>query len=635
MTQNLVDPASANPYPQRTMLPPRRRKPPRVNPWLIRLPVLVFTGSILLMVVLGIFLAALQIRFTDRIVPGVSALGVDLSGLTTDEAHTVLSDSFTYASETVFTFRHGDRFWQMTAGDLGVKFDVDATVAEAFTVGHEGDLVGDLMTQGRVWFSQENIPPILSYDQNVALEKLNAIADELYQGPVNASLVIDGTQVVTTSGQVGRTVDLETTIARLNDAIVGMESGVELPLVVNETPPIVWNVEDAANRARTALSAPVSLVASNENGQQLGPWSATPEQIAALLSVTLDDNGDGTRSYYVNLNTTAFEGFLETLAPGLIASPVNARFHFNEGTRQLEVIQPAVSGRELNVTETLARMEEAIFSSDNRVAPMAFNYTLAKYHNQISAAELGITQLVGEATTFYSGSEINRRTNIAVSASKFDGVIIAPGEEFSFNYHLGDISLENGFVEGKVIFGGRTVTGVGGGVCQVSTTAFRAAFQLGYPIIERNSHGYRVGYYEQQGSAPGLDAAIWQPERDFRFLNDTPHHLLIETAIYPGQDAIQFRFYSTDTGRRVVLDDAIVKNIEPAPPVKYEANGELQLGQILQVDYAAEGADVTVYRKIYDASGNLLTEDHVYTHYLPWQAIFQVSPNDSRLATQT
>ena len=210
-------------------------------------------------------------------------------------------------------------------------------------------------------------------------------------------------------------------------------------------------------------------------------------------------------------------------------------------------------------------------------------------------------------------------------------MIIGPGEEFSFNYLLGDISIENGFVEGKVIFGGRTVTGIGGGICQVSTTAFRAAFQGGFAITERNSHGYRVSYYEQNNTLPGLDAAIWQPERDFRFQNNTPYHLLIETDFYPAQDAIQFRFYSTKYWQTEV-EEAIIKNVIPAPPDKFVPSKDLQPGEIRQIDYSADGAEVTVYRNVYDMSGQLATRDYEYTYYLPWQAIYEVAPGDKRLA---
>ncbi len=624
-------PAHPSSYPYR----PRRPSRPPINPWLVRLPVLFFSGGILLVVVLLIFLAAFQLRYMEKIVPGVSALGLDLSGMTQEEAAAVLSTRFTYDDEAIFTLRYGDQVWQMTAGELGVSFDAEATAEEAFIAGHSGNVFTDLGAQAFSWFNGRSIAPVVKYDQNIARQRLLDIASTINRPAIDASLVISGTQVITTEAQTGRTLDIPATLALLDNAIMNMTSGQEITLVINETPPTIWDVQQAAQRARIALSGPVTLVATDANGQPLGPWTATVEQIAALLQVELVDNGDGTRSYAVNIDMSAFESFLNELAPGLIIPPRDGRFQFNEATGQLEPIVPAITGRELNVEATLERLEASVFNAGNRTVAMAFNLIEPMYHNNITAAELGITQLVAEATTYFAGSSSERRHNIAVGASRINGVIIPPGEEFSFNTVLGDISYENGFVDGKVIFGGRTVDGIGGGICQVSTTAFRAAFFGGYAIIERNSHGYRVGYYEQGGHPPGLDAAIWQPQRDFRFQNDTPYHLLIEAEVFPSQNALQFRFYSTNPGRRVEIETPIIRDIVPALPTIYEANAALQPGQSLQVDYAAEGADVTIYRNIYDLEGNLIRRDYIYTHYLPWAAIIQVAPGDARLQQNT
>lgn len=261
---------------------------------------------------------------------------------------------------------------------------------------------------------------------------------------------------------------------------------------------------------------------------------------------------------------------------------------------------------------------------------MAFDYLQPRYHNNITAAELGITEMVVEATTSYAGSEPDRRNNIAVGAALYDGIIIGPGEEFSFNYWLGELSEEAGFTEGNVIYGGRTVKGIGGGICQISTTVFRAAFKGGYLIIERNAHPYRVGYYEHN-SPPGLDAAIWTPDRDFRFQNDTPYHLLLETEVFPASNTMQFRFYSSPSGRQVEIQQPVIRDVVSPRETRYESNPDLNPGEILQVDYAAEGADVTVIRIVRDSTGTVLREDSIYTHYLPWGAIFQVAPGDTRL----
>lgn len=622
-----LSPANQN---QNPYLPPRPAPPPRVNPWLIRLPVLFITGIILLLVVLLGLLAVFRLGYAGRVTPGVSAYGVDLGGMTRDEAVAALSQRFDYDQTAVFNLRDGESYWQLTAGELGVNFDAEATVDQALAISHDDGAVGDIIDQARVWFNGTAIAPIIQYDQNVAVERLTAIAAQINRQMLDATLTLNGTQVVTTPAQPGRALNIPATMAALDNALLNLTNGGDISLVIEERFPAVISTQATAAQLNAALSGPLELVADGPNGEQLGPWVASVDQIASLLRVDMIENPGGGAQYQASVDMGAFEDFLMTLAPGLIASPQNGRFHFDDTTRQLEVLEPAINGRELNIEETLFRLEQAVFRYDNRTVPMAFNYTLPTYHNNVTAAELGITELVAEATTYYTASTPNRRHNIAEGASRFDGLIIGPGEEFSFNYWLGDVSLEAGFLESKVIAGERTVDGIGGGICQVSTTVFRAAFTGGFTIIERNSHAYRVGFYELNGP-PGLDAAIWTPDRDFRFQNDTPYHLLIETSVYPANETIQFRLYSTNPGRVVEIQEPTIRNIVPALAPGYEPNSDLQPGQAVQVDWAAEGADVNVVRIIRDENGNEIKRDNIFTHYLPWRAVYQVAPGDSRL----
>ncbi|RMF80298.1 MAG: hypothetical protein D6737_08460 [Chloroflexi bacterium] len=610
-------------------------EPTPINPWLIRLPLLALMSGVLIVLILAGLWAALRTQYADRIVPGMSAYGVDLSGMTREQAIVTLEAQFTYDDEAVFTFRDGDRFWQMTAGELGVSFDAAATIDEVFASGHSGNPVADLVDQAGAWVSGRDVAPIVTYDQNVTVERLLAIAEEINRPAQNATLVFDGTDVSTAPSATGRTLDITATLNQLDSAVLNFTTGTELPLVVNETPPIIWEAETTANQIRAALSGPLQLFATDLDGSTLGPWTVSTDQIAALLHVQLVDNGDGTQRYETSIDMNVFGDFLETLAPGLIRVPQNARFHFDEATRELEVIQPSIAGRELDVQGTLALLQDAVFDRNNRTVPMAFHFIQPQYHENLSAAELGITELVSSSRSFYAGSSENRRINIAQSAARFDGVIVAPGEEFSYNKILGDISPEEGFVEGFVIVGGRTVRGVGGGVCQVSTTAFQAAFHAGFPITERWAHGYRVGYYET-GEGVGMDAVIFQsddpaiPSLDMRFINDTPYHLLIETSIIPAEDAVEFRFYSTHDGRQVIKHEPIITGEVPQNPTIYEPNSDLAPGQQLQVDWGVDGADVTVRRTIIDAAGNE-REDNFFSHYIPWQNVIQVAPGDPRL----
>ena len=613
------------PYPQ-----PQPDAPTGMNPWWIRLPILMVTGGVLLVLVLIMALASFRFAYLDRITPGVYVNGVSLAGMTQQEAVAALSQWFTYPDSTVFTFRHDNQVWQFTAGELGVSFDAEGTVAQALAVSNNTSAMRGLLDQASAWFSGKAIAPILRYDPNLAYQKLVEIAQSINRPAQNAHLELHGTQLITAPAQMGYTMDVDATLARLSPYLQNLYGGAELPLVVHETAPALADVETIAQQLQVVFSAPIQLTAHGMNGEILGPWTISTDQLQALVRLELVDNGNGTFTYAPQIDMSAFAQSLEALAPGLIGLPKDGRFQFDDRTGQLVMIQPSTSGRTLNVEATLLALESAVFSATNRVVPMVFDYVPARYHDNITAQELGITQMVGEATTLFTGSGANRVHNIIQSANRFNGIILAPDEELSFNDILGEVSLEAGFVESKVISGERTADGIGGGVCQVSTTLFRAALNGGYWINERSGHAYRVGFYELN-APPGLDAAIWTPSQNFRFVNDSPYHMLIEVDVFTDRNEIQFRLYSTNPGRIVEILPPTIQN-ETAPlPARYEVNTDLQLGQIIQVDWAVGGADVTTVRLIKDLEGKVIRTDRVFTHYQAWGAIYQVAPGDSRL----
>jgi vancomycin resistance protein YoaR len=217
--------------------------------------------------------------------------------------------------------------------------------------------------------------------------------------------------------------------------------------------------------------------------------------------------------------------------------------------------------------------------------------------------------------------------NIALAASKFHGVVIPPGEVFSFNQHLGEVSKENGFDESLIIYGNRTTVGIGGGVCQVSTTAFRTAFFGGFELIERWAHGYRVSWYETN-SGPGLDATIYTPEVDLKFRNDTGHYLLIQTETDLQAGTLTFRFYGTNSGREVIVSEPELTNIVKHGPPVYEKDPTLPKGITKQIDWPKDGLDVTVTRTV-KAGDVIIHEDVIESHYRPWRAVYKVGTSET------
>ncbi|MCL4239055.1 MAG: VanW family protein [Anaerolineae bacterium] len=607
---------------------------PPLNPWVTRLFMLTLTGVVLLLCVLAILVSGYQFLHRDQIHPGVSTvMGVDLAGMTRQEAIQALAGRFAYADSATFTFHYGSQTWQYSAAQLGVALDIEATVDAAYRVGREGGAFENLFTQLETRLYGQPIVPVVTFDQSVAERVLSEIAGAYVNRPVvNATLTIRDGRAIAAPAQAGRTVDVAATLSALRQEIVRLATRSEITLVVAETEPTTWDASAAAERVNLALSAPVEFYVAPEDGIDKGPWVAQVNSLEQMLDMTLEQNPDGTGTYTVAVRLDEPRAFLSELAPSLAVRPANARFIFNDETKQLEVIQNSVTGRALDVEQTVAQFERAVFASDpaERRVRLVFSQTSPAIPDTATAAELGIIERVVQKTTYYYGSTAARRHNIEVASANFHGLVIPPGGVFSFNEWLGDVSAESGYEQGLIIVGNQTITGVGGGVCQVATTAFQTAFYGGYPILERIEHAYRVGYYEE-GEGPGMDATVYSPIVDFRFRNDTPYHLLIETYVNPGASTITWKFYSTSMNRRVTKEGPVVRNQTSPPPPIYRASSALAPGQIRQVDYAVSGADVYVWRTVYEGDRVIIDREEFRSHYVPWASQFEVAPGDPRI----
>jgi vancomycin resistance protein YoaR len=626
--------APNQPYPRQPYPYARAPRPRRARPWPLRLTLLFFAGVILLFFVMMILVAGYEFVHQDEIYPGVSTvLGVDLAGMNRQEAIATLSDRFAYADQATFTFHYGDRSWKFTAAELGVSLDVEATVNAAYNAGRDGSRLENLMKQFDMRTNGYPVAPVVVYNQTEAARLLTEIAQSFIDRPViDATLTIHDHKAIAPPSQIGRSVNIPATLSVLRKEILALNTRSEITLAVQETPPTIWEADATAEQINLALSGPVEFYIAPEEGSNKGPWVAQIDSLQEMLVIDQVQHEDGTASYQLSVSLDQPRDFLAEIAPELTTQPVNARFIFDDETSQLEVIQNSVNGRALDIEHTVAQFEEALFSPDpaNRRVRLIFQDVIPAINDQATARELGITELVVQKTTYFYGSTAARRRNIEVATANFHGLVIPPNTEFSFNKWLGDVSTESGYEQGLIIVGNQTITGVGGGVCQVATTAFQTAFYGGYPILERVEHAYRVGYYEE-GEGPGLDATVYAPIVDFRFLNDTPYYLLIETYYNPNNSTLTWKFYSTSMNRRVVKEGPIVKSPTSPPPPIYHANSALSPGQIRQIDYAVSGADVYVYRTVYQDDRIIIDHEEFHSHYVPWADQYEVAPSDSRI----
>ncbi|MGD1996121.1 MAG: VanW family protein [Anaerolineae bacterium] len=561
---------------------------------------------------------AFELYLGNRIYPGVQVWGVPLGGKGLDEAAEALDSHLTALQQPVLILRGPERSWQIRPADLGLRLVAEATAQEAFRVGR-GPSEG-LFAHLRLLLFGHSPPPILSYDEATARLYLETLAEEIDRQPVDAALTLEGTTPISSPAESGRALDVAATLSAVESSLGDLVGGGRIDLVMREISPQVTDAEPARERAELLLSEPFLLMLPNPREGDPGPWQLSPEELAGLLTTFAVDG-----RLEATLDEQALRSYLEGLAPALAVEPVNARFHFDEAAGQLEVIAPSTEGRALDLEASLRNVLAAV-EAGQHLAPLTVQSVPPTYSETATAEALGIRELVGEGDSYFIGSPSGRDHNIRLAASRFDGVVIGPGETFSFNEYLGEVSAEAGYDESYVTAGEQLAIEVGGGICQVSTTAFRAALWGGYPITERWYHYQRVGYYELRGYGPGFDATVYSPVVDFKFANDRSAALLIDTEVEEETHRLVFRFYSTDDGRELEIEGPeITDETEPGPPI-YELDESLDPGTMIRWQSATNGLTATVERWVRDSEGNLLHHDTFVSQYAPRRAAYHYGP---------
>jgi len=569
-----------------------------------------------------------QLIYAGRIFPGVSVAGVELSGLSPNDAALKLSQTLSFPITGKILFRAADSVWVASPAELGMVFDPSASALAAYELGRSGGLFGALAGQVSAGGLGADVSPVLIFDQRVAYTYLQNIATQVNQPIVEANLRLDGTNVVAEPGQVGRLLNLDATLIYLGAQLQSFRDG-EVPLVIQEAAPKLQDVSSQADAARRIISQPLTITVPNYRDGDPGPWTYDIPVIAKMIKVNVVENS-GKSEMQVGLDLVALRLSLNELKTYVDRQPASARFIFNDETGQIEPIKSSSVGRLMDVEASITAINDALLRGEHTVA-VVVGEQQPLVADTATGADLGITQEIAAHTTYFYGSSNERIQNIVAASEQFHGVLVAPGETFSMGNALGDVSLENGFAEALIIYGGRTIKGVGGGVCQVSTTLFRTVFFAGFPVVERYSHAYRVSYYEKTASndidpnLAGLDATVYFPLVDFKFTNDTPYWLLMETYVNVDARTLTWKIYSTPDGRSVTWETTGPSNVVPAPAPVFEENPDLKAEQIKQVDYPAQGADVNVTRSVW-RNGQVYFSDQFQTHYQPWAAVCEYGP---------
>ena len=453
------------------------------------------------------------------------------------------------------------------------------------------------------------IEPVFSLEENQLVEAIASVSAQINIPTKEPEVVITEGKVVVTAGENGQEVDERKLMQAIRRAI-RQASDLNVEVSVRQLQPKLTEgqVGQLKSRAEKILGKTLEVILSDGLGKQT--WTVGTDQVVVWLTPT-------------GWKGREIEEWVGSLAQTVDRPAQNAHFKFL-GPNRVEEFAPAKEGikiRQQQMVSLLVGYLEELEISDKK--SINVEIPVEKEKPEVKTADvnnLGIKELIGRGESLFAGSIPNRIFNIKKAAENMNGVLVAPGETFSFNKYVGDISAAGGYKSAYIIKEGRTVLGDGGGVCQVSTTLFRAILAAGLPIEERTAHAYRVHYYEED-SQPGFDATIFTPSVDLKFKNDTLAYILIQTTVNEAQTKLVFELYGTSDGRKVEISKARVWDVTPPPPDLYQDDPTLPAGQVRQVDWRAWGAKVAFDYKV-TRGEEVLQNRTFYSNYRPWQAIY-------------
>jgi vancomycin resistance protein YoaR len=462
--------------------------------------------------VLAVLVAADTLLNSGRIYRGVEVGDVALGGSTPEEARRIVQERATGAVKEIQL--SGPEQFTRTSREMGVRFNVDATVQEAYAVGREGNILERLGERGRALVVGVSVPADVDYRPGRARTEVEEIAAQINREPREATLRVVGSQVEVTDSQEGYELDVGATM-RSVDAAVEDLSG-QARLVGDVLGPNITTAEAdaAAEKARQAVSEQLVFNAQGEN------WTLSPADIGSSLEVT---TGDG--KLVVGLDRASLEERLAHVYDDLNVKPVEASYDF--GPNGGVITTQSKEGQVIEEDRFFSAIEDGLFEGKREYdVPITVDkptYTTAELESMKPTEVLGTYKTNYTATTDQGQTRVE---NLEIASEAVSGTFVAPGETFSMLEHVAGLDYH----ETHVIINGEETFDEGGGLCQVTSTLYNAALFAGLEITERTAHASQLPYIR-----PGMDATVWYgdlsttvDDLDMKFKNTTDGYILIE-----------------------------------------------------------------------------------------------------------
>jgi vancomycin resistance protein YoaR len=550
-----------------------------------------------------IIFSVFNLSFTGRVFPNTYVAGINLNGKSEKQAIEVLGQKVTIP-ETIRLVSSTQAF-DITAKSIDLSPDLSASAQNALGVYRTGNIIYDFKGRILSFFKRNDLGIKFSKNDEKLNSLVSIISDQVETTPIYPSLKYENGKVVLEKGNVGYKIDKNLLIAELGHNFSFL-NGSDIAIPLTKIDPRLKPEDEAIflKRGENILNKKLTISYGDQT------FSYQNGDIFNLL----DPN-----NIYENQNISKLTA---DIAARLNKEPVNSVFVFEEG--RVKEFTPSEDGVKVDegllfqmILGNLRTLEETDTQTSNIIVPVSLTSPSV---NTSDVNNLGIKELLGRGVSYFAGSIPGRIYNIKLASSKFMGILVKPGDTFSFTRTVGDISAQTGYKQAYIISQGKTILGDGGGVCQVSTTLFRAALNAGLPILERTAHAYRVGYYEQS-SPPGLDATIYSPSVDLKIKNDTPNHILIQTRVDDKKMMLTFEIYGTSDGRVSTLTKPAITNQIAPPPDVYQDDPTSPVGKITQTEHKAWGATV-IFNYTVQKGGETIYKKTFTSRYQPWAAVY-------------
>lgn len=562
--------------------------------------------------------------YNHRILPNTTINNIPVGGLTIEEATPLLQANEIALPEKDLVLSVDDITIASGSGVLGIHYDYDSVVKNAYMKGKVGGVFSRFIQIVKSVFVKNEYQAVPVLDEEKAIEFVTLLkldvdiigeypSAELGYSGSSASLEIN-------EGSPGRILDLDSNVELVQDRVKNNQYNVRANVASTSAKLTPEEIEVSEERL-------VKLVDSNI-------VFSDPDDPATKVNIN-----DQKIISFLNLpagyNELEISDFVANVAEDVDRLAQDASFEYDPESLRVEKFVPDKPGLELNQLEAiesirnaLKELEQILSEEENeQLAPtISRELPLRKTQPNVTLEDtndLGIKERIGYGDSEYAHSIPNRIHNVKITTDKVNNVIVPPGEEFSFNQALGEVSARTGYRTAYVIKNGRTELGDGGGVCQVSTTFFRAVLNAGLNITRRIPHSYRVSYYELD-SKPGIDATVYSGNIDFRFINDTDRHILLHAQADSENLTMYVEIYGTSDGRTTEISDHVTWDYRSAPPPEFYPDPSLPTGVRKQIDWAAAGIKAKFTNTVRNAEGEIMSQETYTSNYKPWSAKYLV-----------